>query len=52
MVRELLEFVNFPKLVPLYDSMEEVLAWETGVMEPSSFHSEAVPAGSLGRMTS
>ncbi|MDH5563356.1 MAG: STAS domain-containing protein [Nitrospirota bacterium] len=52
MVRELLEFVNFPKLVPLYDSMEEVLARETGVMEPSSLHSEAVPAGLLGRMTS
>ena len=29
MVREMLEFVNFPKLVPLYDSMEDVLAKET-----------------------
>jgi len=42
MVRELLEFVNFPKLVPIYNSMEEVVAKENGAMEPSSLPSGVV----------
>jgi anti-anti-sigma factor len=34
-VREMLEFVNFPKLVRIYDSMEEIGEQEQDVMEPS-----------------
>ena len=33
-VREMLEFVNFPKLVRIYDSMEEIGGQEQNVMEP------------------
>jgi len=51
-VRELLEFVNFPKLAPLYHSMEDLLAREPGAMKPMALHSEAAPAGSLGGMPS
>ena len=39
MVREMLEFVNFPKLVRIYDSMDEIGGQEHEVMEPSSLHS-------------
>ena len=35
MVREMLEFVNFPKLVRIYDSMDEIASQESSVMETS-----------------
>ncbi len=35
MVREMLEFVNFTKLVQIYDSMDEVTALEHKVLKPS-----------------
>ena len=34
-VREMLEFVNFPKLVRIYDSIGEIEEQEQDVMEPS-----------------
>lgn len=33
MVREMLEFVNFTKLVQIYDSMDDVLALECNILE-------------------
>ena len=34
-VREMLEFVNFPKLVRIYNSMEEIVGQESDVVENS-----------------
>jgi anti-anti-sigma factor len=34
-VREMLEFVNFPQIVPIYDSIEAVVAFEHRQMESS-----------------
>jgi anti-anti-sigma factor len=31
MVREMLEFVNFPKLVPIYNSLDEIVGYEQDV---------------------
>ena len=42
MVREMLEFVNFPKLVPIYDSMEEIVGPEDTVMEQPRLHSSTL----------
>ncbi len=41
-VREMLEFVNFPKLVPIYDSMEEIATHEQAMMKPTRPHSGVV----------
>lgn len=42
MVREMLEFVNFPKLVRIYDSMDEVPEQaQHDLMEPNRLHSPA-----------
>ena len=38
MVREMLEFVNFTKLVRIYDSMDEVVALEYNILESPSVH--------------
>ncbi len=42
MVREMLEFVNFSKLVRIYNSMDEILTQEQPVMETLSVHSSAL----------
>ena len=36
LVREMLEFVNFPKLVPIYHSMEDVTMHEQAIMKSAS----------------
>ncbi len=36
LVREMVEFVNFPKLVPIYDSMEDVTMHEQAMMKSAS----------------
>ncbi len=36
-VREILEFVNFPRVVPIYDSIEAAVAFEKRRKEHSSF---------------
>jgi len=38
MVREMLEFVNFTKLVRIYDSMDEVVALECNILESPAVH--------------
>ena len=38
MVREMLEFVNFPKLVQIYDSLDEIVGQEKDVLEASGLH--------------
>ena len=38
MVREMLEFVNFTKLVRIYDSLDEVLALECNILESPAVH--------------
>ena len=38
MVREMLEFVNFTKLVRIYDSLDEVLALEYNILESPAIH--------------
>ena len=38
MVREMLEFVNFTKLVRIYDSLDEVLALEYHILESPAIH--------------
>ena len=35
-VREMLAFVNFPQIVPIYDSVEEVVAFEHRQINPSA----------------
>ena len=40
-VREMLEFVNFPQIVPLYDSVEDVVAFEHRQMKSSGFQQAA-----------
>jgi anti-anti-sigma factor len=35
-VREMLAFVNFPQIVPIYDSIEEVVAFEHRQINPSA----------------
>jgi len=42
MVREMLEFVNFPKLVRIYDSMDEIVEQEHEVLETPGLHSRAL----------
>jgi len=42
MVREMLEFVNFPKLVRIYDSLDEIVGQEQDVLETSRLHSSAL----------
>ncbi|TFG58926.1 MAG: anti-sigma factor antagonist [Nitrospirales bacterium] len=42
MVREMLEFVNFPKLVQIYDSLDEIVGQEQDVLEASNLHSSAL----------
>ena len=37
-VREMLEFVNFPQIVPIYDSVDEVVAFEHRQMKSSGLH--------------
>lgn len=37
-VREMLEFVNFTKLVRIYDSMDEVVALEFNILESPAVH--------------
>lgn len=37
-VREMLEFVNFPKLVPIYHSMEDVTRYEQAKMKSASLY--------------
>ena len=37
-VREMLEFVNFPQIVPIYDSVDDVVAFEHRQMESSELH--------------
>jgi anti-anti-sigma factor len=41
-VREMLEFVNFPQIVPIYDSVDDVVAFEHRQMEPSGLHQAAL----------
>ena len=41
MVREMLEFVNFPKLVRIYDSMDEILGSEQATMQSPRAHSSS-----------
>jgi anti-anti-sigma factor len=38
MVREMLEFVNFTKLVRVYDSLDEVVALEYHILESPAVH--------------
>jgi len=38
MVREMLEFVNFTKLVRIYDSLDEVVALEYHILESPAIH--------------
>ena len=38
MVREMLEFVNFTKLVRIYDSLDEVVAMEYHILESPAVH--------------
>jgi anti-anti-sigma factor len=38
MVREMLEFVNFTKLVRIYDSLDEVAALEYHILESPAVH--------------
>jgi anti-anti-sigma factor len=38
MVREMLEFVNFTKLVRIYDSLDEVAALEYHILESPTVH--------------
>jgi len=38
MVREMLEFVNFTKLVRIYDSLDEVMALEYNILESPAVH--------------
>ena len=40
-VRELLEFVNFPQIVPLYNSVEDVVAYEHRQIESSGLQEAA-----------
>ena len=40
-VREMLEFVNFPQIVPIYDSVDDVVAVEHRQMESSGLHQAA-----------
>jgi hypothetical protein len=42
MVREMLEFVNFPMLVQIYDSLNEIVGQEQDVLEASSLHARAL----------
>ncbi len=42
MVREMLEFVNFSKLVRIYHSMDEIEGQEHHLPEPSGLHSNAL----------
>ncbi len=37
-VREMLGFVNFPKLVPIYHSMEDVTRYEQAIMKSASLY--------------
>ena len=37
-VREMLEFVNFPKLVRIYNSMDEIIGQESDEMETPGLH--------------
>ena len=37
-VREMLEFVNFPQSVPIYDSVDDVVAFEHRQLESSGLH--------------
>ena len=41
-VREMLEFVNFPKIVPIYDSMDDLIAKGTDLVESTGLPSEVV----------
>jgi anti-anti-sigma factor len=40
-VREMLEFVNFPQIVPIFDSVDEVVACEHRHMKPSGLQRAA-----------
>ena len=42
MVLEMLEFVNFSKLVKIYGSMEEVVGQEYEVIEPAGLHTNTL----------
>ncbi len=42
MVREMLEFVNFPKLVRIYDSIDEIDGVAPELLETSGVHSPAL----------
>ena len=42
LVREMLEFVNLPKLVPLYNTIDEIVGHEQEVIETSGFESLAL----------
>ncbi|MDH3504995.1 MAG: STAS domain-containing protein [Nitrospirota bacterium] len=39
-VREMLAFVNFPQIVPVYDSIDAVMAFEHRQMDSSSLHQQ------------
>ena len=41
-VREMLEFVNFPQIVPIYDSMDDLIAKGHNLVESSSFPAAVV----------
>lgn len=41
-VREMLEFVNFPQIVPIYDSIDDVVASEHRQMESSGLYHVAL----------
>ena len=42
MVREMLEFVNFPKLVPIYDSLKEIVGHEQDTLDGDRLHTSAL----------
>lgn len=39
-VREMLAFVNFPQIVPIYDSVDDVVAFEHRQMDSSALHQQ------------
>jgi len=42
LVREMLEFVNFPKLVPIYNSMKEIISQEQDALGGDRLHTSAL----------
>ena len=44
-VREILAFVNFPKIVPIYDSVDDVVAFENRQLESTALPSLGAKSG-------